>query len=317
MFGDFIDEEIDEKKVETTTEEVIVDEDEGKVEETTEVTNEETEESPYQILLTSLVEKGIVQIDEEKEYSPTEEGFTEVIQDTVNKTLNNVFAENEELALLYDVVQKGGSIQDVVNFYKEVNYAELDMTDEDTQEAVLIDYYSQRGFSEAKIEKLIKNAKDDGSFEEEVTEAHTSLVSKQKKEVEDYLKALDEEKKNNEEAAVEAKASLRNLINKQEEIQGFKLDKKTKDEFYNYMTKPVKNGKTQLEIDSDIEEKQLKMAFMYFNNFNIKDIKAQSTTTLTEKLNKALKSQKDLNTKSSSSSGSSRKQIDDFDDIII
>jgi hypothetical protein len=322
MFGDFIDEEIDEKKVETKPEKTAVVEVETEESETIENTvenqeEEQVEETPYQILLGALVEKGIVQIDEDKEYSPTEEGFVEVIQDTVQKTLDNAFAENEQLALLYDVVQKGGSIQDIVEFYKEVNYEELDMTDADTQEAVLIDYYTAKGLSEAKIDKLIKNAKDDGSFAEEVTEAHNALVATQKKQVQDYLKSLETQNQEAEENARESLAALRGLINKQEEIQGFKLDKKTKDEFYSYMTKPVKSGKTQLQLDSEDKEKQLKMAFMYFNNFNIKDIKTQSTTSLTEKLNKALKSQKDLNTKTSSSSGASRKPIDDFDDIII
>jgi transposase len=324
MFGDFVEDELENKK--PTTEETAVEEDETLEEETS---NEEYSEegsgeefsdedkTPYEILMEDLVEKGILFADEEKEYDVNEDGIQELLEDTVNARISSLFQENEELAMLYDVVQNGGSIQDVMQMYGEVNYSELDMSDEGTQEQVVIDYYTSKGLSEDKIARLINNSKDDGSFVEEVKEAYGSLVNSQKAQMQEYLESLQQKKIEEEEYVVEQLATLRNTINSIEEIQGFKMDKRTRDDFFNYMTQPTKNGMTRLQEDAQDYEKQLVMAFMYYTNFNAEDMQKRATTNVADKLSKALKSQKDNNIRSGSSGSKRNANIDDFDDIII
>ena len=171
MFGDFVEEELENKK--PTTEETAVEEEETSEEESYDEDSYEEEsgeeisdedKTPYQILMEDLVEKGVLFADEDKEYDVSEDGIQELFEDTVNARLGSLFQENEELAMLYDVVQNGGSIQDVMQIYGEVNYSELDMSDEGTQEQVVIDYYTAKGLSEDRISRLIEGSKDDGSF---------------------------------------------------------------------------------------------------------------------------------------------------------
>ena len=111
--------------------------------------------------------------------------------------------------------------------------------------------------------------------------------------------------------------TLRQTINSIEEIQGFKMDKRTKDDFFNYMTQPTRNGMTRLQEDAQDYDKQLVMAFMYYTNFNSEDLQRRATTDVSDKLSKALKSQKDANIRSGSSGSKRNSNIDDFDDIII
>jgi hypothetical protein len=264
-----------------------------------------------------LVEKGVLFADDEKEYDANEEGIEELLDDTVNARLSSLFQENEELAMLYDVVQNGGSIQDVMEIYGEVNYSELDMSDEGTQEQVVIDYYTAKGISEDRISRLIESSKDDGTFGNEVQEAYSALVNSQRAQMQEYLSSLEEQREEQEEYAREQMVTLRQTVNSIEEIQGFKLDKRTRDDFFSYMTQPTKNGMTRLQEDAQDYEKQLVMAFMYYTNFNSEDMQRRATTNVSDKLSKALKSQKDSNIRSGSSGSKRNSNIDDFDDIII
>ena len=325
MFGDFVEEELENKK--PTTEETVVEEEETFDEDSQEEDSydEESEgeeisdedKTPYQILMEDLVEKGVLFADDDKEYDATESGIEELLEDTVNARVNSLFQENEQLAMLYDVVQNGGSIQDVMQIYGEVNYSELDMSDAGTQEQVVIDYYTAKGISEDRIARLIEGSKDDGSFGNEVQEAYSALVNSQKAQMQEYLNNLEQNKIDEQEAAREQMVTLRQTINSIEEIQGFKMDKRTRDDFFNYMTQPSKNGMTRLQEDAQDYDKQLVMAFMYYTNFNSEDLQRRATTNVSDKLSKALKSQKDANIRSGSSGSKRNSNIDDFDDIII
>jgi hypothetical protein len=326
MFGDFVEEELENVKPtpgETGVEEENL-ENESEENEYSEEEEQDGEEeisdedkTPYQILMEDLVEKGVLFADEDKEYDVSEDGIQELLEDTVNARLAATFQENEELAMLYDVVQNGGSIQDVMQIYGEVNYSELDMSDEGTQEQVVIDYYTAKGLSEDKIARLIESSKDDGTFGGEVEEAYSALVNSQRAQMQEYLNSLEQRKIEEEEYAREQMVTLRQTINSIEEIQGFKMDKRTRDDFFNYMTQPTKSGMTRLQEDAQDYEKQLVMAFMYYTNFNSEDLQKRATTNVADKLSKALKSQKDSNIRSGSSGSKRNSNIDDFDDIII
>ena len=327
MFGDFVDEELENQK--TTAEETDVEEenleddfdeeysDEDFEDSDEEVDYEDEDKTAYQILMEDLVEKGVLFADEDKEYDIDEDGIEELLEDTVNARVGSLFQENEDLAMLYDVVQNGGSIQDVMQIYGEVNYSELDMSDAGTQEQVVIDYYTAKGISEDRIARLIEGSKDDGSFGNEVQEAYSALVNSQKAQMQEYLNNLEQNKIDEQEAAREQMVTLRQTINSIEEIQGFKMDKRTRDDFFNYMTQPSKNGMTRLQEDAQDYDKQLVMAFMYYTNFNAEDLQRRATTNVSDKLSKALKSQKDSNIRSGSSGSKRNSNIDDFDDIII
>jgi hypothetical protein len=327
MFGDFVEEELENKK--PTTEETDVEEEETFEEDfDEEYSDDDSEDSDddveddedktaYQILMEDLVEKGVLYADEDKEYDDSEDGIEELLEDTVNARVGSLFQENEQLAMLYDVVQNGGSIQDVMQIYGEVNYSELDMSDAGTQEQVVIDYYTAKGISEDRIARLIDGSKDDGTFGNEVQEAYSALVNSQRAQMQEYLKNLEQNKIDEQEYAMEQMATLRQTINNIEEIQGFKMDKRTKDDFFSYMTQPTRNGMTRLQEDAQDYEKQLVMAFMYYTNFNSEDMQRRATTNVSDKLSKALKSQKDSNIRSGSSGSKRNSNIDDFDDIII
>jgi transposase len=329
MFGDFVENEelenkpnaeetvLEEEDLDDTSEEYEDNEYSEEDYEDEEENDDDEDKPPYQILMEDLVERGVLFADEEKEYDANEDGIEELLEDTVNARIGSLFQENEDLAMLYDVVQNGGSIQDVMQMYGEVNYSELDMSDAGTQEQVVIDYYTAKGISEDRIARLIDSSKDDGTFGNEVQEAYSALVNSQRAQMQEYLDDLQQQRIDEQEYAREQMVTLKQTINSIEEIQGFKMDKRTRDDFFSYMTQPTKNGMTRLQEDAQDYEKQLVMAFMYYTNFNSEDMQRRATTNVSDKLSKALKSQKDSNIRSGSSGSKRNSNIDDFDDIII
>jgi hypothetical protein len=136
-------------------------------------------------------------------------------------------------------------------------------------------------------------------------------------EVNEYLNSLEEQKTQEEEYVREQMVTLRQTINNIEEIQGFKMDKRTRDDFFNYMTAPTKSGMTRLQEDAQDYDKQLLMAFMYYTNLNSDYLQKRSNNNVADKLSKALKSQKDGNIRSGTSGSKRSMNFDDFDDIII
>ncbi len=107
MFGDFVEEELENVKPtpeETDVEEENLEDTEDSYEESKEQDYEEEineeDKTPYQILMEDLVEKGVLFADEDKEYDVSEDGIQELLEDTVNARLAAAFQENEELAML-------------------------------------------------------------------------------------------------------------------------------------------------------------------------------------------------------------------------
>lgn len=311
MIGDFFNNILEEedKLTKDTTDKV----EEKKVEDTLEKEIEEIEEdlSPIEIIMQDIAAKELFPIDTEKEYTADEEGLYSLIQDGINNSVSQMFSEREDLSLLVDIVQSGGTVGELFERMNGVSYSDLDIEDEDTKRTIISDYYEARGLKADKIDKLIKDAIDSNSLEEEFTVAYNELVEREKQTQKNYLVELQTQKKLEAENADKELKALEKEIFSKEEIQGFKLDKKTKEQFYSYLTKLNKQGKTQLEIDSEDREKQLTMAWMYFTNFNKEDFTKQTTTTLTEKLKNKISGGKLKGISKASGSQGSKREVDD------
>ena len=314
MIGDFFNQIVqEEEQLEKEKGVEVPLEEEQHSSENTIIKDEKTEvedlDNPIAVIMQEIADKDIFPIDTEKEYTPDEEGFQELILDGVNNKIAEVFSERPDLSSLVDIVQNGGTLGELFERMGGVSYSDLDVEDVDTQEQIVIDYYSSKGLKPEKIQKLITDAKDSNTFSEEFNNAYQELVNNEKLTQQNYLKELQEENKRLQEESIAQIENLKTTIYSTEEIQGFKLDKKTKDQFFNYLTKPVTKGKTQLQIDSENEDSQLKMAWMYFTNFNAKDLEKKISTNLTEKLEKAVKLSKTKTiTKASSKSNQGRRE---------
>ena len=300
---DFFEEE---KQVVTEVTDEVIDEIKGtEVTETTEVVD--NDDNPFQILTNMLVENSVVDTEllTTKEYSDDAEGILELINDTVSKKYESFVEEkfsDERYKTVLGILDNGGDLSQIAAIYDEVDYAAVDVTDEDNQELLVRDFYSRNNLNDKKIDALIKTAKDEGSWEEEVNQAHNALIKMQTEQALALKEELENANKKAQEDAVKELEKFKTLVFSKEEIAGFKLDAKEKQKFFEYSTKVVKDGKTQMELDYEDTEKQLQMSFMSYINFNKKDVENKIKTEVNSKLAKSITSLKDKTAKTGSSS---------------
>ena len=76
------------------------------------------------------------------------------------------------------------------------------------------------------------------------------------------------------------------------EIAGFKVTKKKAEKLYDYITKPVKDGKTQFELDDSSEARML-YAMFAMDGFNKDSLEREVKTTQAKTLKKKLSNTKD------------------------
>ena len=82
---------------------------------------------------------------------------------------------------------------------------------------------------------------------------------------------------------------LKEKIDGAEEIGGFTLTKKTKNDFYKYITEvDPKTGKTGLMADSTDPKQQLLMSYLYYNKFDINKLDKKSKTKAAKSLEEKL-----------------------------
>lgn len=280
-------------------------------------TTEEEEETPYDIFANTLIEEGVVTPVEGKDYDNSLEGIAELVKDTIAITRQQELEANPEYSNVLKAAQEGIPLEEFISTVYEdgVDYNSIDIEDEDNQETLVRDLLTKQGVKDKIIDGIIKTSKDDGSWMETVTEAHNTLIADQQEKAKAYLESVQAERQSQIEAAESALKELKSTIESLDEIQGFKLDKKQKDSFYNYITKPVKDGKTKMELDAEDKNLQLKMAWMYFTNFSEVDLSKKAVSKASEKFEKALKSTKDVTLNNRSKSGEVVEPTDDDIDL--
>lgn len=117
---------------------------------------------------------------------------------------------------------------------------ELLRDDVDKQKRILTELYTIRGFKEDKIAKIVGKFEDIGDLQGEATEALEELKTIYKKEEDNIKIQAVERKKEQEENAKKALASIKDTITKTEEvIPGIKINKQVKDKIYESMVNVV------------------------------------------------------------------------------
>lgn len=179
--------------------------------------------------------------------------------------------------------------------YGAVNYESFDISKVENQERIYRDYLkATTPFSDSKIDKEIKRLVDLEELEGEVEEAKKFLVEDTKRKAEEL--EISEKRKIEEAEAKwnahveEQKKKILNL----EEIAEFKLEKKEREQFFDYLYKSDKSGKTPYQKDmEDNSDLKLALAYHAFKGTNKSKIAQIAETEAAKKLRESLSRKKD------------------------
>tara|TARA_R110002012_G_scaffold37023_4_gene104119 strand:- start:15864 stop:17078 length:1215 start_codon:yes stop_codon:yes gene_type:complete len=264
---------------------------EGEVTEEELAEDSETDEvSQIGVVANFLKEEGIVDFDSE-EFEDTEEGFAKVIQNEITKGVEKYKEDLEPLAKEFlTYIEKGGDPSKFVKATSDVDFSKIDvkMIDgkENLQKQLVAELMRKEGYNNDEIMADVQDFVDGGLIEKRAKRALNKLKDLQVKDRASLLANQEKEQETKKEEYNTFLSSLKDDIESRDEIAGFTINKKSKKDFYNYITKvDRKTGKTRLVEDSEADQdSQLKMAWLYYNKFDFKQVEKKARTKATSSL---------------------------------
>jgi hypothetical protein len=237
--------------------------------EDTEQSSEEDQEPEY------LVDKFAKQLgfdDLIEKYDDSDEGLLELVREGskrfAEKEIEQTLASSQEAKLLFDYLRNGGDIAEYMNDRASIGLQDysrikLDEGDTNTQEKVFKEFYSKVGLSDDQIKSMIDTAKANGSLYNQSEVFIKKLANDQAKAKEELL---IQQKRQQEEQLKEITTfwtGVEQTIKKSSNLAGIPIPETEKNEFFQYVKNPVKDGKSQRDIDSEGMTVEEALAFDY------------------------------------------------------
>lgn len=291
-------EETEEETEETdTTEEVEEDE----TEETEEDEDPDPDETEEEIPLVDSIKQHLG-YEVEGEFEDSEEGIQLLVErvkdQATEEALNAYFDRYPDVKELLEYREMGG---DPNKFFQtkfpEVNYEEVELKeDDDRQQEQLIrqELKLVRGMSDEEINAEIEDYRNGGILENKAKRSLSALKAKQAKDQEDLIKEQEEEARKQVENLEKHWNSVKSKIKESTSLKGFKIPSKDKDDFFDYLSKPVEEGKSKAMLAHEEADTETRLAIDYllYKGFNLSDIidrkaKQKNTETLRKRMKKA------------------------------
>lgn len=283
--------EIEEVKKETK--EVPKSEPKKEVKETTTLESEETniqEDSSLKVFASWLGDKGLVDYDEES-FEDSEDGLKKLMSSTVEKEVEKYKQSlPEDVHKLVEFVEAGGDPKQFMDlYYNQSSWADFKLEDEADSKTVLKEYLKAQGEDEDEITETLDTYEVSGILEKKAKAALTKLQNAEKgyqEQLVEVQKKYDLEQK---ELAKKQYEDFKAELYAKEEIQGFKLTSKTKDKLWDYIMKPDKTGKTELQKHNETNKNaQFMYAYLAMNDWDLtkleKEVKNKVNSELANKL---------------------------------
>ena len=204
--------------------------------------------NPYLSLASALRDEGALQNIADEKLNEVEDAsslvnlITEEFESSKNDYLQNLEGTAKEVA---EAIEAGVDPEDFRKAKsEEIEYTQLSDSDlegdEEKQKSILETEFKNRGFSESRAQKFVRDLEHTGELEEEAKNSLKTLQEEKKKETEQLKEQAKEKERQQEEQRKEQLKQLEsNIKEKQEIIPGMEINENMKSKVYNSMTTPV------------------------------------------------------------------------------
>lgn len=287
-----------------------------KLEEPTEIINavkpvevkEEKEESSLKVFASWLGEKGIVDYDEET-FEDTEDGVENLVIGSISKGIQEYKNSlPEDFHKLVEFVEAGGNAKNFIDLYYNNNsWEDFEINDEKSQREVVEEFLKGQAADNTgniskedleDINETLDTYEVSGIMEKKAKIALNKLQVGEKNYKSQIVEA--QKKYDIEQRAVAKKQveDLKDTLFKKEDIQGFKLTPKLKENLWDFIIKPDKTGKTGLQKHNETnQDAQFMYAYLAMNDWNLEKLERQVKTKINSELASKLGNFKDSRSK--------------------
>lgn len=296
----------EEEELEDSEEDFVIDDEEEE---------EDEEDIDEEVPLVKEIQESIgFEFDEE--FEDNEEGIQRLVEESSKKLadqeLNRVFSEFPEVQELYEYRRMGGDPDKFLQTkFPEVDFneVEFDNENEEQHEMLVKRELAMRGYEGDDLDAELEDIKNGGILESKAKRALSNLQAKQEEQQEQLLKEQKEKHEEKQKQIKEYWEDVNDYISESTEFKGLKVPSKDKDEFFDYLSKPVQNGMSQRDLDvqeADLETR-LAIDYLIYKGFKLEDIidrkaKSKNADTLRERMKKRKLERKKREQSSSSSS---------------
>lgn len=261
---------------------------------------DEVEENTLSIFGKYLAEEGLINLSEEDKIE-SEDDLKGAIQKTIKSGIEEYKASKpEDIQKFLDFVDAGGDPRAFHKlYYEQMSWSNIDPTNENAQELIVREALTQSGWDPEDIESEITDKKDLGKLAPLAEKFHKKLIAAEEENKQTLVEAQKEHKKRQDELNQKQWEDFKTDFYAQEDLNGFKLTPKQKDELWGYMAKADrKTGKTGLQNHNETNKKaQYLYAWLAFNNWDItkleKQVKNKVVSQLADKLKNTTKRGRD------------------------
>lgn len=236
----------------------------------------------------------------EEEFEDTEEGIQKLVEASAKKLaddqLERVFSEFPDVQELYEYRRLGGDPEEFMETkFPEVDFEKVEFDEEDPQqhEMLVKNELKARGYSNKEIEAELEDYKNGGILESKAQRALTALKAKQEADKESLLEEQREAFEQQQQQIAEFWDEVKEKIDESGSFKGLTVPAKDKDAFFDFLSKPVEDGKSQrdLQVEQADMETRLAIDYLIFKGFNLSDLvsrkaKDKNSKTLRERIEK-------------------------------
>lgn len=219
-----------------------------------------------------LREKGILDI-ESDDIEDSEEGFEKSIQETINNRIKkHVASFGEEANDFLGFIEAGGNPKEFINlYYGNQTWEDYEIDEESNQKVAVRASLQLAGETPEDIEDMITEWEENGTLEKRAKSALTKLVKNESEQKTAMLQAQKQKAEQEKQENIKYWEDFKSDLYKKEDIQGFKVTPKVKDNLWGFMTQvDRKTGKTayQTAVESN-KDSSLLFALLAMNKFDI------------------------------------------------
>lgn len=252
------------------------------------------EDSSIKVFASWLGEKGLVDFDAET-FEDSEDGLKKLMSSTVEREVENYKKSlPEDVHRLVEFIEAGGNPKDYLDtYYGQASWSDFDVIDDDSQKIVLREYLKAQGESEEEITETLDTYEVFGILEKKSKAALSKLQGFEKQYQEQIFESQKKIDAENKIAAKKQYDDFKANLYAKEDIQGFKLTPKLKDNLWDFIMKPDKSGKTGLQKHNETNENaQFMYAYLAMNDWDISKLEIQVKNKVNSELSNRLSNSK-------------------------
>lgn len=286
------------KEVKKETKEIPIQETKEEVKGTTSTESPETttsEDSSLKVFASWLGDKGLVDYDEET-FEDSEDGLKKLMSSTVEKEVERYKQSlPEDVHKLVEFVEAGGDPKQFMDlYYNQSSWADFKLEDESDSKAVLKEYLKAQGEDEDEINETLDTYEVSGILEKKAKAALTKLQNAEKSYQEQLVEVQKKYDAEQKELAKKQYEDFKAKLYAKDEIQGFKLTPKMKDNLWDFIMKPDKTGKTGLQKHNETNENaQFMYAYLAMNDWDMSKLEVKVKNKVNSELASKLSNFKD------------------------